>query len=146
MYMFYTCTYVVWSRKWQPTPVFLPGEFHGQWSLGGYSPWGAELNTIEHPHTYMKSPHTAVPSGTCVRSHVSRVQLFATPWTVVREAPLFTGCSRQVHWSGLPFPPPGDLLDPGIKPASLLSPALASKFLPLAPLGKPIDAGGSLVC
>ena len=37
------------GRKWQPTPVFLPGEFHGQRSLGGYSPWGREeLDTTEH--------------------------------------------------------------------------------------------------
>ena len=37
-----------WSRNWQPTPVFLPGESHGQRSLGGYSPWGRrESNTTE---------------------------------------------------------------------------------------------------
>ena len=41
-----------WRRKWQPTPVFLPGKFHGQRNLAGYSPWGCkELNTTEHAHT-----------------------------------------------------------------------------------------------
>ena len=43
---------VPWRRKWQPTPVFLPGKLHGQRSLAGYSPWGREeSNMIEHKHT-----------------------------------------------------------------------------------------------
>ena len=49
---------------------------------------------------------------------LSHVQLFATPWTVTLQAPLSKGFSRQEYWSGLPFPSPGDLLDPGIKPGS----------------------------
>ena len=53
----------------------------------------------------------------------------ATSWTVARQAPLPMGFSRQEHWSGLPFPPPGHLPEPGIKPASLASPALAGGFL-----------------
>ena len=44
---------------------------------------------------------------------LSRVLLFATPWTVVHQAPLSVGFSRQGYWSGLPFPSPGDLPDPG---------------------------------
>ena len=48
-----------------------------------------------------------------------------TPWTVAHRAPLSIGFSRQEYWSGLPFPPPWDLPDPGIKPAS---PALAARF------------------
>ena len=48
----------------------------------------------------------------------SRVRRFATPWTVARQAPLSVGFSRQEHWSGLPFPFPGDLPDPGIEAAS----------------------------
>ena len=47
----------------------------------------------------------------CVLSHV---QLFATPWTVTSQAPLSMEFSRQDYWSGLPFPPPEDLSDPGI--------------------------------
>jgi len=43
---------------------------------------------------------------------------FVTPWTVAHQAPLSMGFPRQEYWSGLPFPTPGDLLDPGIKPAS----------------------------
>ena len=49
---------------------------------------------------------------------LSRVQLFGTPWTVVYHAPPFTGFSRQQCWSGLPFPSPEDLPDPGIEPGS----------------------------
>ena len=49
---------------------------------------------------------------------LSRVRLFATPWTVAYQAPQSMGFSRQEYWSGLPFPSPGDLLDPGIEPRS----------------------------
>ena len=48
-----------------------------------------------------------------------------TPWTVAHQAPLSWGFSRQEHWRGLPSPPPGDLPNPGIEPASLVCPALA---------------------
>ena len=51
-----------------------------------------------------------------------------TPWTVACQAPLSMGFSRQEYWSGLPFSPPGDFLDPGIKPTSSVSPALAGGF------------------
>ena len=54
----------------------------------------------------------------CVLSRFSHVQLFATPCTVVCQAPLSMGFSGQEYWSGLPFPPPGDLRDAGIKPES----------------------------
>ena len=49
---------------------------------------------------------------------LSRVQLSATPWTVAYQAPQFMGFCRQEYWSGLPFPSPGDLSNPGIEPRS----------------------------
>ena len=49
---------------------------------------------------------------------LSCIQLFATPWTVACQAPLSVGFSRQEYWSGLPFPSPGDLPNPGIEPRS----------------------------
>ena len=55
-----------------------------------------------------------------------------SPWTVARQAPLSMGFSRQEYWSGLPFPSPGDLPNPGIKPLSFVSPTLAR-----VPPGKP---------
>ena len=57
-----------------------------------------------------------------------RFCLFVSPWTVTRQAPLTMGLSRQDYWSGLPFPPPGDLPDSGIEPASPESPAPAGGF------------------
>jgi len=54
---------------------------------------------------------------------------FATPWTVAHQAPLSMEFSRQEYWSGLPFPPPGDFPDPGIKP---VSPAWQADSLPLS--------------
>ena len=59
---------------------------------------------------------------------LSRVPLFAIPWTIAHQASLSMGFSRQEHWSGLPFPSPGDLPAPGIKLASPVSPTLAGGF------------------
>ena len=59
---------------------------------------------------------------------LSRAQLFATPWTLVHQAPLSMGFSRQEYSSGLPCPLPGHLPEPGIEPMSLMSPALADGF------------------
>ena len=58
----------------------------------------------------------------------SCVRLFVTPWTVACQVPLSMVFSRQEYWSGLPCLPPGDLPNPGIKPTSLPSPALAGRF------------------
>ena len=74
----------------------------------------------------------------CNKSEVkslSRVRLFATPWTVAYQAPPSVGFSRQEYWSGLPFPSPGDLPDPGIEPRS---PALQAEALTSEPPGKPM--------
>ena len=76
---------------------------------------------------------------------LSSVQLFVTPWTVACQVPPSMGFNMQEHWSGLPFPSPGDLLDPGIKPKS---PTLQTDSLPFEPPGKPcnlLDFSGSLV-
>ena len=68
---------------------------------------------------------------------LNRVQLFVTPQPVALQAPLSMAFSRQEHWSGLPFPPLGDLPDPGIKLVYLASPALAGGFFSTESLGKP---------
>ena len=64
---------------------------------------------------------------------LSHVRLFATPWTVAYQAPPSMGFSRQECWSGLPFPSPGDLPNPGINAGS---PALQADALPSEPPGK----------
>ena len=86
---------------------------------------------------------------------LSHVQLFATPWNVAYQAPPFMGFFRQEYWSGLPFPSPGALPNPGIEPGSQIelesptliepgsqiepgSPALQADALPSKPPGKPL--------
>ena len=71
---------------------------------------------------------------------LSRVRLFATLWTVAHQAPLSMGFSRQEYWSGLPFPSPGDLPDPGIEPRS---PTLWADALTFEPPGKPFSRKGT---
>ena len=84
----------------------------------------------------MKCSYT-VHFGVCV---LSLVQLFVRPGTAGSSV---HGLPRQEYWSGLPFPFPGDLLNPGIKPVSPASPALAGRFSPLSHLGNPtLYSGG----
>ena len=71
---------------------------------------------------------TVITTQERVLTHFCRVRLFGTLWTVACQAPLSMGFSRQEYWSGLPFPPSGDLSDPGTEPSSLMSPALAGSF------------------
>ena len=82
--------------------------------------------------------------GTACQAALSRIRLFATLWTVARQAPLSMGFPRQEYWRGLPCPSPGDLPDSGIEPVSpvCVSPAPAGGFFITAPLGKP--TGNSL--
>ena len=70
----------------------------------------------------------------CCAWSFSHIQLFATPWTVARQAPPSMGFSRQEEWSGLPCPPPEDLPNPGIESRS---PTLQADPLPSEPPGKP---------
>ena len=78
--------------------------------------------------------------GTKIKRMISEVkvtqscQTLATPWTVAHKGPLSMGFSRQDYWSGLPFPSPGDLPDPGIEP---MTPALQADSLPTELGGKP---------
>ena len=96
----------------------------------------AESDTTQQ-HTYK------VPA--CVKAYISsswvvvkvkslsHVRLFAIPWTVVNQAPQSMEFSRQEYWSGLPFPSPGDLPNPGIEPES---PTLQAHALLSEPIGK----------
>ena len=74
------------------------------------------------------------PLCRCAVQLLSRVQLFMTPWTVARQAPLPRAFSRQECWSGLPFPFPGDLPDPEVEPGS---PVLQADSLPTELQGEP---------
>ena len=93
---------------------------HCYWSLGSPS--------LVNPASFSISTLWKVK----VKS-LSHVRLLATPWTVAYKAPLSMGFFRQEYWSGLPFPSPGDLPNPGIDPGS---PALQADALPSEPSGK----------
>ena len=73
----------------------------------------------------------------CVLSCFGHVRLFATEWNIAQQAPLSMGFLREEYWDGLPFPPPGDLPDPGIEPTSHVTPALQVDSLLLSHLGSP---------
>ena len=68
---------------------------------------------------------------------LSHVQPFVTPWTVACQVPFSMGFPRREYWNVLPFPPPGDLPDPGVEFASRVSLALASGFFTTEPPEKP---------
>ena len=80
---------------------------------------------VVHPHSEVKVKVKVKP--------LSRVRLFATPWTVAYQAPPSMGFSRQEYWSGLPFPSPEDLPYPGIEPGT---PTLQADTLTSEPPGK----------
>ena len=82
---------------------------------------------------YIQTIHHFIQRTSSEVKKLSRVRLFATPWTVAYQALWSMGFSRQEYWSGLPFPSPGDLPNPGIQPRS---PALQTDALLSEPRGK----------
>ena len=81
-----------------------------------------------------------IPS-VCVHA---QLRLTLSPWTVAHQAPLSVGFFRQAYWSGLPFPPPGDLPDTGIEPTSPAAPTLAGRFFSTEPQELPTCLMGLL--
>ena len=121
---------IPWRRKWQPTPVFLPGESHGWRSLVGYSPRGRKVG-----HDWATS--LSFPYTICVCMYV---QLCLTLWDPM-DCSLpdsSVGSPRQEYWSGLSFPSPGDLSNPGIKPSLLHLLHWQADSLPVCHLGSPV--------
>ena len=102
---------VPWRRQRQPTPVLLPRKSPGRRSL-------VSMGSQRVGHDWATS--------------LSCLWLFVTPWIVAHQAPLSMGLSSQEYWSGLLFPPPGDLPDPGIE---FVSPTWPVGSLPLRHLG-----------
>ena len=141
------------------SPVFLPGESHGQKSLVGYSPWGYGHNWVGHTegllltfrpfnHQISWTPRdqdTDLSDSQWLQSTnvwtglpnvFSHFRFFVTPCTVARQDPLSMGFSRQNYWCGLPFPPPGDLPYLGIQPESPVSSSLQEDSWPAESQGK----------
>ena len=82
-----------------------------------------QINTVLLQSLYLCAGCYTVPTSCVCAQSLSCVQLFATLWTIACQAPLSTGFSKRECWSRLPFPSPGDLSNPGIKPTSSASPA-----------------------
>ena len=97
-----------WRRKWQPTPVFLPGESQGRRACGQRS-MGPHRVGHDWSDLAAAAPAVTFMNGFLqylMLSYFSRVGLFATLWTVACQTPLSVGFSKQEYWSGLPFPSP----------------------------------------
>ena len=119
-------------QKDQGLQIFLQysQEAEGTRALYGFSLIKALIPFMRAPPSW--SNHIIlIPKWVKLLSHV---RLFATPWTVAYQAPPSIGFSRQEYWSGLPFPSPGDLPNPGMEPGS---PALEADTLTSEPPGKP---------
>ena len=168
---------IPWRRECLPTPAFWPGEFHGQRSLVGYSPWGRnESAMIKRQSTAQQDTRSMYKNHLyfyifatndqqlkhkkkyCLQQHCKNYKYLACvlltqsclilcdPMDCRCQAPLPVEFSRKEYWSGLPFTPPGDLADPGIKLASLASPALAVGFFTTVSPGKPKDQKAKDLC
>ena len=102
-------------------------------------PWLLEIGFIQPPRPSLGQVQTVANPGRKVKvKSLSPVWLFRTPWTIAYQAPPSMGFSRQEYWSGLPFPAPGDLPDPGIELQSL---AFQVDALTSEPPGKPTRRG-----
>ena len=88
---------------------------------------------LTNTNDWLTCPDSLNPIWKWKRCLLSHVQLYVTPWTIDRQAPLSMGFSRQEYWSGYPFPSPGDLPNPGIEPGS---PSLQADSLQSKPPGK----------
>ena len=96
-----------------------------------FTMFASSVEKLNQLYEYTHTPNWSVCWSEVKWSEVkslSRVRLFVIPWTVAYKAPLSMEFSRQEYWSGLPFPSPGDLPDPGLEPLSLASPALTGGF------------------
>ena len=107
------------SHKRQPSTLLCPWDSPGK-NTGVGCHFLLQFMLLSMPYSSLIEPHVCqhlALSFSSVQS-LSHVQLFATPWTVAYEVPPSLEFSRQEYWSGLPFPSPGDLPDPGIEPGS----------------------------
>ena len=110
----------------EDTNQFLPG-FMGVWSGGGWLAGQREEGRSREKSQVSELKHTLLNFSSCMLSFQFCLTL-CNPVDFGRQAPVSMGFSRQEYWSGLPFPPPGDLPDPGIEPNSLTSSALANQL------------------
>ena len=111
------------------------GNSRCSWTSGCIAPVSPSLVFLCIPMSLLLKEHQSSLIVLCL-SCFSHVRLFAALWTVARQVPLSMRFSRQEYWSGLPYPPPGNLPNPGIEPESLRSPALAGSFFTTSATGE----------
>ena len=130
--------YRPWGRKESDTTERLSLAFsfnHSSWRGNKFSLLASIFRVCHTQDRLSWTGISRIPAGNllsmyaCMLSCCSHVRLFITLWTIARQASLSMGFIRQEYWSVLPCPPPGDLPDPEINPSSLMSPALAGRFL-----------------
>ena len=110
------------QHRWQSN---FPGSIgKSSWEFGDAENWRGERGLVR--------------VVCCMLCHISHVWLSVAPWTVAHQAPLSMEFPRQEYWSGLPCPPPGDLPNSGIEPASPTPPSLQVDSWPLSQLGSPV--------
>ena len=117
-------------RSYVPSPLVALGNC-SPCLFGGCRAWPITTHAFHRSPLSPSAPGPSLSNGSAYL--LSHAQLFASPWTVARQAPLSMGFSRQEYWSGSPFPPLGDLPNP----ASPASPELAGGFFATESLGKP---------
>ena len=126
-------SFLPWPLPQSKFPPFLLVSFFSSpqnpWSLVSPSIWTQQLSHKCSDSLFLlcHSP-SRKPIAVCVLAKSPQLCLFAIPWTVACQAPLSMGFSRQEYWSGMPCPTPGHLPNPGIEPASLMSPELSDRF------------------
>ena len=128
---------LVWTRRWLSFPhlhfiCLKDGLILPQWEIyGGDGKPSPGAGALETWHFFPSAGWSYVLVPQTMSSFKARmlgcpvISNSATPWTVAHQAPLSMGVPSQEYWSGLPFPHPGDLPNPGIKPAS---PTLTGRF------------------
>ena len=127
--------YLMLRTKRLPSPCKTNVPIKSKLFPSGNTLWWLHKFSLQNHNTLAFALENVIQSNThlVVVQSLSRVWLFATPWTVAHQAPLSMGFPRQDDWIGLACPSPGDLPDPGIKPSS---PALAGRFFTTEPPGK----------
>ena len=124
----------VWKSQFKNLEFIMPFNTSSKWKSVCFFHHKAKSYCAPWTQPAQRTSHTS-PAGVHA---CSCVQLSATPWTVARQAPLSMKFSRQEYWSGLPFPSPGYLPNPGITLMSPASPASPGRFFTTEPSGKPV--------
>ena len=132
-----TCFFICWSSTNYKVSKNRPGFYISMQPIKvAVDLWCVFVCWIIDKYSLVRENYVACklpPDTNAMQLLLSRVRLFATPWTIAHQAPLSVGFSRQEYWSGLPFPSPGNLPDPGIK---TVSPAFTDGFFTTEPPGK----------